>query len=61
MRDRVESVITGVEFVHAMLVAELFDRGPDVATREGFDGFLEGGILLSHDGIQTHRLDAGGL
>src|SRR5580693_7338163 len=43
----------------AGLLIELVDRVPHLATREVLDDLFEGGVLLPHDVIEPHGLDAG--
>ncbi|HYT76721.1 MAG TPA: hypothetical protein VEL79_18335, partial [Vicinamibacterales bacterium] len=59
LRDRPEPLVPRPEFVHAPLLPELVNRGADLATGEVFNGLLQRGVLLPHDGVETNRLDAG--
>ena len=57
--DRAESFVTRRELVHAPLLVELFDRGADVAARQGLHDLFQRRVLLPDDGVKADRVDAG--
>ena len=57
--NRAESFVARGELVHAPLLVELFDRGADIAARQGLHDLFQRRVLLPDDRVEADRLEAG--